>query len=931
LEFNEDQKRVLAIRGGRHACMAAAGSGKTEVLVERLRQALSEGVDPKKVLCLTFTTRAAQSMVSRVKGKVESQKIKNTFIGNTHALAVSMVLKERVFSNTYSLCSTDLAEHLWRLAEANAYDFISKKLPALLGLDNIHNWGSLDYSSIADDEYWPLRIIILEHTGKSKINLLSDHDFNFGFNEAILLADHLLGNLKGPENPYDKINLYSLYSIIQPITENVKISELHSTEYIKFVKEKLKTTLATSCLSGLLENNNDMILIVILVVAFEYSKLKKELSLYDFNDAMVKSISLDCQQYAWVQIDECQDLSPIQWLLIEKHTVNNPSLFLFGDVNQSIYRFMGASIDLTKDKMDGSTHELPKNYRSPKNLVNFYNSYMEFNFPKPYEFKIQTDKPEKAGALILLQRTYQFRQYASLVKHAQKVVSKKSNVAFLCATNASVDKVATYMSSQNIKYFRISQNNIMTSAPALDFMAFIGAMADENDSLSWARILWRFGAPSSLKDETGETRLTPQLNALKIVAELNANCGRTVDFLVGENLYEHVLSKLKRGYKEGYTFFDTETTGLSDDADVIQIASVAMKDSVQSDELDLYCSTSQLVGDSETIHKISDQFLAAHGVNQSVQFQKFISFSQGSISIAHNLDFDENIINKNIQRTSPNLQSGFDDIAKLCSLKLSRRLHPHLKSHKLGDLLKEFKLSGENSHNALDDVKAGANYIEHIKESVKKSSESLDAYIDKNEGVFSRLVSKFKPLYDAVSCLHHQKEVNLEDLFDMYFAYYKEQFPSDELKRLEELRDKLIPWSKEHLKPSAPNKLIKQSAKTLQLLNESDLITPEDKLIVSTIHKSKGLEFDCVIIPDVVSSAFPSYPISIMGDSHEKTNLIEEQRRLLYVAITRAKEQLVIGQYTTLISKWGKEFPVWPCQFISAKMYKTMHIIQERS
>jgi len=173
--------------------------------------------------------------------------------------------------------------------------------------------------------------------------------------------------------------------------------------------------------------------------------------------------------------------------------------------------------------------------------------------------------------------------------------------------------------------------------------------------------------------------------------------------------------------------------------------------------------------------------------------------------------------------------------------------------------------------------------------------------------------------------------VNLEDLFDMYFAYYKEQFPSDELKRLEELRDKLIPWSKVHLKPSAPNKFIKKSAKTLQLLNESDLITPEDKLIISTIHKSKGLEFDCVIIPDVVNSTLPSYPISKMDEGDEKTKLIDEQRRLLYVAITRAKEQLVIGMYSTFITQWGKHHSVGPCEFISGKMYRTMNIIKERS
>jgi len=60
-----------------------------------------------------------------------------------------------------------------------------------------------------------------------------------------------------------------------------------------------------------------------------------------------------------------------------------------------------------------------------------------------------------------------------------------------------------------------------------------------------------------------------------------------------------------------------------------------------------------------------------------------------------------------------------------------------------------------------------------------------------------------------------------------------------------------------------------------------------DNIKVMTFHASKGLEFDVVIIPDVVEGIIPGR-ISI-GNMN-----IEEERRLFYVAMTRAKEYLAI-------------------------------------
>lgn len=62
----------------------------------------------------------------------------------------------------------------------------------------------------------------------------------------------------------------------------------------------------------------------------------------------------------------------------------------------------------------------------------------------------------------------------------------------------------------------------------------------------------------------------------------------------------------------------------------------------------------------------------------------------------------------------------------------------------------------------------------------------------------------------------------------------------------------------------------------------------KDKVIISTIHSAKGLESDICFVVNVSPSAFPS--IMSIGNLDE----IEEDRRILYVALTRAKNELII-------------------------------------
>tara|TARA_B110000003_G_scaffold56724_2_gene56812 strand:+ start:23791 stop:26112 length:2322 start_codon:yes stop_codon:yes gene_type:complete len=82
-----------------------------------------------------------------------------------------------------------------------------------------------------------------------------------------------------------------------------------------------------------------------------------------------------------------------------------------------------------------------------------------------------------------------------------------------------------------------------------------------------------------------------------------------------------------------------------------------------------------------------------------------------------------------------------------------------------------------------------------------------------------------------------------------------------------------------------------------------------DKVSLMTIHLAKGLEFPTVFIVGLEEDLFPS------AMSLNTRSELEEERRLFYVAVTRAKEQAYIT-YTQSRYRWGKLIDAEPSRFI---------------
>jgi len=66
LSLTSEQEQVAAFGEGGLVLVAAAGTGKTHTITQRVVRLINKGVTPSKILCITFTNKAAQEMKERI-------------------------------------------------------------------------------------------------------------------------------------------------------------------------------------------------------------------------------------------------------------------------------------------------------------------------------------------------------------------------------------------------------------------------------------------------------------------------------------------------------------------------------------------------------------------------------------------------------------------------------------------------------------------------------------------------------------------------------------------------------------------------------------------------------------------------------------------------------------------------------------------------
>ncbi len=141
-----------------------------------------------------------------------------------------------------------------------------------------------------------------------------------------------------------------------------------------------------------------------------------------------------------------------------------------------------------------------------------------------------------------------------------------------------------------------------------------------------------------------------------------------------------------------------------------------------------------------------------------------------------------------------------------------------------------------------------------------------------------------------------------------YERYLEKSFPTDFRSRIENL-GALINAAAEHDEKGAPEALA-GFLDRVSLRSDTDDVEGEQGPLLMTIHSAKGLEFDHVYIVGFNEGLFP-HQLSLSTPEG-----IEEERRLVYVAITRARRRLVLSM-AQLRYNFGNAVRTLPSPFLA--------------
>lgn len=445
--WTSDQQKVIDLRNRNILVSAAAGSGKTAVLVERIIKMISEGenpVDVDKLLIVTFTNAAAAEMRERILQAIEKKL--DSMPDNKHLQKQMMLIHSAQITTIHSFCLNVIRNHFNVIDLDPSFRIADEAELTLLRADVIEELLE-DRYEIAEEDFttfvecyasgktdtaleelilqlyhfsmsypWPLDW--LESQKKSfrldSVESLQETEWMIGLLNYIksMTGDLMCRNEQAREiansigGPYmydealqeDQLMIRELleaesYHQYSEVLENLKWKALSrkkdedvdstKREQVKAIRDEVKKAVVDIKKNYFYQSEEEMLtdlqkvapvmkVLIDLTVEFaeRYAGAKEEKNLVDFNDlehfalnilvkkeegVVVPSNVADdlSEYYEEILIDEYQDSNLVQETIltsISKERLGRNNLFMVGDVKQSIYKFRLARPELFMEK-----------------------------------------------------------------------------------------------------------------------------------------------------------------------------------------------------------------------------------------------------------------------------------------------------------------------------------------------------------------------------------------------------------------------------------------------------------------------------------------------------------------------------------------------------------------------------------------------------
>lgn len=843
ITFNKKQQQVINELNQNILLSAGAGTGKTNVLSYRVANILNKNrANADEILCLTFTNKACRELKNRITSQLDFETANKITIRTIHGFAY------QVITTTAKKAQTIFKEFV-------IFDDEDQKTLIRQTIANFPKARALDIQYIVNcieqlKQERALKHIYTEDIKADYTTIYHQHlKFNKTFNQQ--QNDNLTKFFQ-----FDGLNIIINYELA--------LQQMHGLDYKDLIANAYR----------LFQDEN---------ICSSWRK-----------------------RYKCIMIDEMQDTSSFEYTMLEKLFPAN-NIMLCGDEFQTIYEWRGSNpqkiLTAFTKKYNPLIINFNENYRSTKLLLEMaYNTLINLFCKETILHSYAKNLLSKSSEL---GHKIELKQANSLANEAQWIfqnivnllplVKTPTQIAILVRQNNYLQNLTLHLNylaniynqknqEAPIHFIQIDNIRFFKRQEIKDVLSIMKYLINPNDYLSLQRILINLIPNIGIRTIKQISSTKYLQNGLRLSDFINANF-QNPNYEPFSDLISAYLSK-------DIIVFDIEGTGTDIFADnIIQLSAIKIRKGKKIAEFNRYLKSDKPVGDSEKVHHISDEYLQTHGENPKLVLQEFCQFIQDAIITGHNIrGYDMDILNQNLLKH--NLKPVDFSNINFDTLDLVRRFYPNLPNHKLEFLSNHFQFETKSNHNSLDDVFATWELLHKLLEdkiipTAKKRSE----LINKQKNKFIHVAQIFQKLHNILNdnLLLENLIAQIVEEFNLV-NIYKANATQDGAVRLENIRN-LFRLAKAELNSHRGTNGIKELLQYASLSNtDLDALTSSHpKIPIITIHQAKGLEFDYEFLAGMNDDIFPSYFSTRNG------SITEEEKRLFYVAITRAKKALFLS------------------------------------
>ena len=236
-----------------------------------------------------------------------------------------------------------------------------------------------------------------------------------------------------------------------------------------------------------------------------YKLYMSEHDLMDFDDQLLMANDLldeypdilqrAHEKFRYVSVDEAQDTSYVQHLIVQKLVGRNGNIFMVGDEDQSIYGFRGAYpaalLDFQSNYNEPCILRMETNYRSDRNIVSAANQFIKLNTRRLD--KNMRAQSQKDGAIVVTCIDH-MEQQAELLLERIRNQKPDESLAILYRNNDSAIPLINLLQMNGIQVqTRDATGTFMTNYVIRDLLDFMLLALNPADTTAFGHLYYKMG------------------------------------------------------------------------------------------------------------------------------------------------------------------------------------------------------------------------------------------------------------------------------------------------------------------------------------------------------------------------------------------------------------------------------------------------------